>query len=114
MSDRANFPPGEARDDWAIVRALSDRVGPRLPFDSLRALRQMVFADFPAMTQLDQAPRVDASALERIAALGGRLTAAPWQPAITDFYLTNAIARASPVMAECSALAAGRVQQAAE
>jgi NADH-quinone oxidoreductase subunit G len=114
MADRANFPPGEAREDWAILRALSDRVGHRLPFDSLRALRQNLFSQFAVMTKLDQVPEADSSALARVAALGGRVTPSPWQPAIADFYLTNAIARASAVLAECSALAAARVQQAAE
>jgi NADH-quinone oxidoreductase subunit G len=114
MADRANFPPGEAREDWAILRALSERVGPRLPFDSLRALRQFLFNEFPAMTRRDQVLNADRRVLERVAALGGRVTATPWQPALADFYLTNAIARASAVLAECSALAAARLQQAAE
>jgi NADH-quinone oxidoreductase subunit G len=113
-ADRANFPPGEAREDWAIVRALSDRLGKRLPFDTLRALRQTLFAQYPGMAKLDQLTVADSSVLARVAALGGRTSATPWHFALTDFYLTNAIARASAVMAECSALAAGRLQRAAE
>ena len=49
MADRANFPPGDAREDWAILRALSDVLGKKLPFDSLDALRAAMAAEVPAL-----------------------------------------------------------------
>ncbi len=111
-SDRANFPPGEAREDWAVLRALSDVVGQRLPFDSLAALRAALVAAHPHLGQLDQIAAGDAARLSSIPA--GPLGKAAFVGAVQDFYLTNPIARASAVMAECSALAKGRMPQAAE
>ena len=111
-SDRANFPPGDAREDWAILRALSDVIGQRLPFDSLNALRAALVAAHPHMGALDAIAAGDASALTKIPA--GTLGNKPFVNAVQDFYLTNPIARASAVMAECSALAKGRLAQAAE
>jgi NADH-quinone oxidoreductase subunit G len=113
-ADRANFPPGDAREDWAILRALSDVLGVRLPFDSYRALRSALLADFPVFATLDSVAAADAGPLSDLAELSGPVDRAPFQPAVTDFYLTNPICRASAVMAECSALAQGRLQQAAE
>ena len=111
-SDRANFPPGDAREDWAILRALSDVLGQRLPFDSLNALRAALVAAHPHLAQLDAVAAGDAAALSKIPA--GTLGNKPFVNAVQDFYLTNPIARASAVMAECSALAKGRMAQAAE
>ena len=111
-SDRANFPPGDAREDWAILRALSDVLGQRLPFDSLNALRAALVAAHPHLAQLDAVAAGDAASLSKIPA--GTLGNKPFVNAVQDFYLTNPIARASAVMAECSALAKGRMAQAAE
>jgi NADH-quinone oxidoreductase subunit G len=114
LADRANFPPGEAREDWAILRALSDVLGHRLPFDSLTALRQTLFAAVPYLAGLDVAPQADPAGLNALATIGGQPGTAPFVPAIDDYYLTNPLARASAVLAECSALARARLQQAAE
>jgi NADH-quinone oxidoreductase subunit G len=111
-SDRANFPPGDAREDWAILRALSDVLGQRLPFDSLNALRAALVSAYPHLAQLDAVAAGDAASLSKIPA--GTLGNKPFVNAVQDFYLTNPIARASAVMAECSALAKGRMAQAAE
>ncbi len=54
MANRAAFPPGEAREDWAIIRALSDVLGKKLPFDSLGALRQAIFKSVPHLMRIDQ------------------------------------------------------------
>jgi NADH-quinone oxidoreductase subunit G len=94
MAGRASFPPGEAREDWAILRALSDVLGHKLPYDSLAQLRQALFKAHP---HLQRAGQVAAGDGADIAAL-----------AVDDFYLTNPIARASVIMAECSVLAEGR------
>ncbi len=114
MTNRAAFPPGEAREDWAILRALSAELGKTLPFDSLAALRAALYAAHPHMAALDMAEKADAGDVAKLAALGGKPDKAPFRQAIGDFYLTNPIARASAVLAECSALAAGRLAQAAE
>ena len=109
MCDRAAFPPGDAREEWAILRALSDVLGKRLSFDSLTALRARLYEAYPHMARIDDVVAGDASNLP-----AGTMGHAPFINAVQDFYLTNPIARASAVMAECSALAKGRVQQAAE
>ncbi|MDF2115257.1 NADH-quinone oxidoreductase subunit NuoG [Roseiarcaceae bacterium H3SJ34-1] len=113
MAARAGFPPGDAREDWAILRALSDVLGQRLPFDTLAALRSALYAAHPHFAAIDDIAASDASAIGKLSASGAPgkdVLASP----ITDFYLTNPIARASSVMAECSALARGRMLQAAE
>ena len=108
MATRASFPPGDAREDWAILRALSDVLKHRLPYDSLRALRQALFAAHPHLMRLGQITPADPANIRKLAALGGNPDKAPFKSAIEDFYLSNPIARVSPVMAECSALALGR------
>jgi NADH-quinone oxidoreductase subunit G len=114
MANRASFPPGDAREDWAILRALSDVLGARLPYDSLGALRQALFAEYPHLARIGQIMPGGPSDLHQLAMLGGETDKAPFCSAIEDFYLTNPIARASAVMAECSALAEGRTMRAAE
>jgi len=103
---RAGFAPGEAKENWAILRALSAELGATLPWDSLAALRQALVAAHPHLGAV------------------GEVVDNPWQPlpveamgkadfryAVRDFYLTNAILRASPVMAELSAMARARAAQ---
>jgi NADH-quinone oxidoreductase subunit G len=114
MTNRAGFPPGEAREDWAILRALSAALGKTLPFDTLLGLRTALYAAHPHMARLDVAEAADAGAVAKLASIGGKPGKAAFRQAIDDFYLTNPIARASAILAECSALAAGRVAQAAE
>ncbi len=114
FAERAVFPPGEAREDWAILRALSDAIGARLPFDSLGALRAALAAAHPDLVKLDWIAPADAGALSALAGLGGALDRAPFASSVSDFYLTNPIARASRTMAECSALAKGQARRAAE
>jgi NADH-quinone oxidoreductase subunit G len=112
---RAAFPPGEAREDWAILRALSEALNAKLPYDSLAALRQTLFAAHPHLQRVDQIEPGNSVDIERLAALGGTPDKTPFRNPIADFYLTNPIARASATMAECSALATGhRALTAAE
>ncbi|MCL2713467.1 MAG: NADH-quinone oxidoreductase subunit NuoG [Alphaproteobacteria bacterium] len=115
MTGRATFAPGDAREDWAILRALSEVLGCKLPFDSLGALRQAVFAARPHLARVDD---IAPGSLEQVKALaarsGGATDRAPFAAPIEDFYLTNPIARASAVMAECSRLASGQMLTAAE
>ena len=114
MASRASFPPGEAREDWAIIRALSDRIGKTLPYDDMFALRQAMFADAPHLAHIDAIGGDDAAF--DIAALGvpGTIGTAPFASPVADYYLTNPIARASKTMAECSAIMRDTTKQAAE
>ncbi|MFC0218311.1 NADH-quinone oxidoreductase subunit G [Pseudochelatococcus lubricantis] len=114
IANRAVFPPGQAREDWAIIRALSDVLGHRLPFDNIAQLRQSLFVSHPHLARIDAVEPADPVAIERLAALGGAVERAGFESPVTDFYLTNPIARASAIMAECSALALGVTRQAAE
>jgi len=115
MGERAVFPKGEAREDWAILRALSDRLGKTLPYDSLDQLRAKLFADHPTFGQIDFAPG-SIPTLFDLSALGaeGELSETPFKSAVEAFHLTNPIARASVTMAECAALASGGAKMAAE
>lgn len=113
-ANRAAFPPGEAREDWAIIRALSDVLGKKLPFDSLSALRQMIFKAVPHLMRLDQIEAGNAADLTTLGGRGGSVDKAPFKTLVEDYYLTNPIARASAVMAECSRLASGHMLTAAE
>ncbi|RXT55176.1 NADH-quinone oxidoreductase subunit G [Bosea sp. Tri-44] len=114
MAARATFPPGDAKEDWAILRALSASLGKPLPFDSLGALRRELYAAHPHFAAVDAVAEGDRSGLAKLAGQGGATEKAGFAPAVSDFYTTNPIARASAVMAECSALASGRMRQAAE
>ncbi len=114
FAERAVFPPGDAREDWAILRALSDVVGARLPYDSLSALRAALAGAHPGLVKYDEAPPADEGAFAALAGLGGALDRVPFVSNVDDFYFTNPIARASRVMAECSALKKGKLLQAAE
>jgi NADH-quinone oxidoreductase subunit G len=117
MANRAVFPKGEAREDWAILRALSERVGCTLPYDSLNALRHRLIGDHPTFGQVDYAPGSVPAGLD-LGKLGkkGKVADTAFASPVSDFYQTNPIARASVTMAECSALAAsrGRAPVAAE
>jgi NADH-quinone oxidoreductase subunit G len=104
LTDRAAFAPGEAKEDWAIVRALSAHVGHTLPYDRLPALRAAMYKEAPALARLDAVAPADIKGVEALAARGGALGSESFGPAVRDFYLTNPIARASAVMAELSAL----------
>jgi NADH-quinone oxidoreductase subunit G len=110
LANRAVFPKGEAREDWAILRALSERLGQRLPYDSLEQLRSKLFADHQSFGQIGYAPGSSTAGGFDLSKLGkrGKPASAPFASPIKDFYQTNPIARASVTMAECSALAAQR------
>ena len=106
------FPLGDAREDWAILRALSGALGVTLPYDSLSGLRSVLAAAHPHLSKYDEITPADPGAFKDIA--GGAPTGQAFVSPITDFYLTNPIARASKTMAECSALANQRRAVAAE
>jgi NADH-quinone oxidoreductase subunit G len=101
---RAAFAPGDAKDDWAIVRALSAHAGKTLPYDTLSALRAAMYKEVPALARLDSVEPASPKGVEGLAARGGTMGPEAFGSAFRDFYLTNPIARASAVMAELSAL----------
>ena len=114
MTNRASFPPGDAKEDWAIIRALSEALGKKLPYDSLAALRQAMFKTVPHLMRVNQIASGEAAGIKTIAGKGGAVEKAAFKAAVEDFYLTNPIARASAIMAECSRLASGQMLTAAE
>ncbi|MEO0864685.1 MAG: NADH-quinone oxidoreductase subunit NuoG [Pseudomonadota bacterium] len=104
---RASFAPGEAKENWAILRALSGEMDATLPFDSLTALRDALVKAHPHLGDIDTVAENTGDALPKGKIEGGALTST-----ITDFYLTNPIARASQLMAELSAGAKARKSEA--
>ena len=103
MAERVVFPKGDAKEDWAIVRALSAKVGQTLPYDTLDQLRSKLIADAPSFGRIDALPTpatFDPSALGKKGELGDTA----FVPAVADPYLNNPIARASDTMVELSAL----------
>ncbi|MDD9329226.1 MAG: molybdopterin-dependent oxidoreductase, partial [Bartonella sp.] len=111
MTNRAGFAPGEAKEDWAILRALSDVLNKKLPFDSLSQLRQNLFNDFPHLCAIDNIAPSCISDLKALSSQVIVLNPHKFTSMIKDFYLTNPIARASAVMAECSSLAKVMLQK---
>jgi len=103
LAMRAGFAPGEAKENWAILRALSAELDATLAYDSLAQLRQALVAEVPHLAQIDEIAE-NAWVLEATDKLGD----ASFKNAVTDFYLTNPIARASSLMAELSANAKSR------
>jgi NADH-quinone oxidoreductase subunit G len=110
MTAKAAFPPGDAREDWTIIRALSPLVGHTLPYDNINVLRAGMYKVAPQLAALDRVTAVPQDVVAVLAGGKGKVEDAPFASAVEDFYLTNPIARASAVMAELSALkkAAGR------
>jgi len=98
MTNRAAFAPGDAKEDWAICRALSQ------------------FPHFARLDEVAEAHDIDVNAIAKSlgASKTGKTLSAPLTSPIKDYFMTNPIARASKVMAECSSLRAGSMKQAAE
>ncbi|MDP2118235.1 MAG: NADH-quinone oxidoreductase subunit NuoG, partial [Brevundimonas sp.] len=113
MAERVVFPKGQAKEDWAILRALSAMVGQTLPYDTLDALRAKLMADCPTFGRIDYLPP---SASFDVAALGkkGDPGDSAFRSSVRDPYLNNPITRASATMTELSALRIAPVAMAAE
>jgi NADH-quinone oxidoreductase subunit G len=99
---RAVFPPGDAREDWAILRALSDRLGRKLPYDSLAQLRRHLVDAYPHFAEQDVVTPASWGPFGSV----GPIAPTPLAYPIADYYQTDVISRASPTMAKCSAVAA--------
>jgi NADH-quinone oxidoreductase subunit G len=104
---RASFAPGDAKENWAILRALSAEMDAKLPYDSIAQLRQALVKDVPHLAKIDTVPENDWQAVPK-----GTLGTGDFKSPVTDFYLTNPITRASELMAELSANAKARRQEA--
>ena len=113
LAERVVFPKGQAKEDWAILRALSAMVGQTLPYDTLDQLRAKLMGDHPTFGRVDYLPApaaFDVASLGRKGDLGDVAFASP----VRDPYLSNPIARASVTMAELSAQRIAPVAMAAE
>ena len=99
MALQAAFAPGEAREDWTIIRAFSDVIGRTLPFNSLSQLRVKMFETAPALAKIGQRIAVEATPF----GVKGNLSAEAFTPVIENFYMTDPISRASMTMAKCTA-----------
>ncbi|WP_282092222.1 NADH-quinone oxidoreductase subunit NuoG [Epibacterium ulvae] len=106
LAMRAGFAPGEAKENWAILRALSAEVAAKLGYDSLAQLRAELIKAVPHLAKIDEVVENSGDALEQ-----GVLGTADFLPTVRDFYLTNPIARASQLMAELSAQAKAQSEQ---
>jgi NADH-quinone oxidoreductase subunit G len=116
MTAKAAFAPGEAKDDWAIIRALSAEVGQTLPFDNLPALRAAMYKVAPHLARLGTIAAGDPIGVQTLAAAAGIAQGGSFVAPVVDHYLTNPILRASAIMAELSVLKANAAgtKQAAE
>ncbi len=110
----AVYPPGEAREDWKIIRAASELLGHTLPYDDIGMLRARMEQANPVFARVDFMPRFGASDLSGPAGDLGTISEAPFVLVLENYYQTDPISRASPTMAECSSLFAPDRLQAAE
>ena len=113
MARRANFPPGDAREDWAILRALAGKLDVSLGFDNLEHLRSAMYKSAPHLAVLDSVLPADSGALAELTKARGKMTSKAFASPVVDFYMTNPIARASTIMADCSSLRAAQHKLAA-
>jgi len=95
---RATFPPGDAREDWAILRALSDVLGKTLPYNNILELRAHMAKTAPALAEIDTL----APSSWRDYGTSGEMENAPFESPIRNFYMTDPISRASETMAACT------------
>jgi NADH-quinone oxidoreductase subunit G len=106
-AERATFPPGEAREDWAILRALSGALGRPLPYDTLEALQAALAVGHPIFAHVDEIVPASWGEFGKSGALG----TAPFQSPIANYYMTDPISRASETMAKCSAEILGAAKE---
>lgn len=103
IAQRAIFGPGESREDWTILRALSDVVGKTLAFDTIAELRASLYKEYPHFAEVDEKPNAEWADF----GAKGKVSKDGFEMIISDFYGTNPIARSSQTMAECRAAANG-------
>ena len=98
MARMAVHPPGQAREDWKIIRALSEYTGKVLPYNDLFHLRQRIVDEWPHLGELDVLPQTEWKKFGK----SGKVSKEQFVPAVGNYYLTNAICRASKTMIECT------------
>jgi NADH-quinone oxidoreductase subunit G len=108
----ATHPPGEAREDWRILRALSARLGAPLPYDDLGAVRDRLVAVNPVFAQVDRTP--PRGCADPAGPAGGTPPDCVFPPAVAEYFRTDPISRASDTMAACIAARAPVPALAAE
>jgi len=104
---RALFAPGQAKEDWSILRMLADGLGKKLPYASRTELLARLAKEFPHFAELDA---VVPAAWNAKAAKAGTVTAEKFDYPVRNFYMTDPISRASKTMAQCSELAVRHIQ----
>jgi NADH-quinone oxidoreductase subunit G len=114
MTARATFPPGDAHDDWSIITGLAKQIDLDLGWTTLEGLRAAMYAIAPQLAKLDYIHTADAAALSELSAGEGATSKDAFMSPVKDFYFTNPIARASKIMADCSASKNRPIMQAAE
>ena len=110
----AVHPPGDAREDWTILRAFSQILGKTLPYDNIDALRSRMEQTNVVFSRVGYLPRFGCSDLSGPAGDPAALSAEPFVAAVTNYYQTDSISRSSPTMEACSQSAAPVLAQAAE
>ncbi|MFI4982635.1 MAG: molybdopterin-dependent oxidoreductase, partial [Nevskiales bacterium] len=110
----AVYPPGEAREDWKILRACSAVIGKALPYDDLAGVRARLEQVNPVFARRDILPRFGARDRTGPAGDATVLGGNGFTPCIANYYQTDPISRASPTMAECTATYAPAIAEAAE
>ena len=108
----AVYPPGEAREDWRILRAFSAVAGQTLPYDDLSALRRRLESVNPVFATLDAAPAIGCQ--DTTGPVWSPMAMEPFGVAVSNYFMTDPISRASPTMAACTEVRAGQLAQAAE
>lgn len=98
MAKKAVAPLGEAREDWKIIRAISDKLGKTLPYDTLAQLRERLVREFPSFAKIGQ---IVPAAWSKFGSVG-EVRKHPFHSPIDNFYMTNSISRSSKTMAECT------------
>ena len=99
---QSNFAPGEAREDWRILRAFSELIGHRLPYDDIDAVRAGLAEANPVFDRIGALPRLAATDLTGPEGDPAGVSAEPFAPVMPNYYQTDPISRASPTMAECT------------
>lgn len=113
ITNKALFAPGQAKEDWSIIRALSTQLGVSLPFDSLQQLRALLYKKYPHLANANKITASDIEQLKTMALQYKKLEKKEFSNIIEDFYLTNAIARSSKILSECSAFFNSQKEQPA-
>lgn len=99
---------GDSRDDWKILRALSEVCGDALPYDTVSALRARIRAVSPNLFRLDEREPTSAWIRELKPEFNPKMSSKPFANVIDNFYMTDSITRASKIMAQCTASLLGR------